>query len=446
MGFAAEKGNEGGATMTGNERARGALSNATRVLIGRHPIPLTILLHLLPGALITIAFVVLGPLLERSRLHSLLAIVVPIWLILVPFELGVILCLGLRRNGRLSQDGIVLSRGHLSARAFLILAAGPTFWSITAFQSLDGVDKAILRSFFGWLPGWFQMGPLDPAAHDRPVMTATFVLYIVGNGLVGPVVDELYFRGYLLPRIEHMRGLAPLANALLFSLYHWFSPWQNLTRILAFLPVTYAASWKRNLHPDMLAHCLLNTGSCMLSARLFLGHLFAPGYFRSESGSAGEPAENPGCCSGFFRHHQFREALESRPHARRGRIRGGPARPDQGPRASVRVGMWRSEEGMMEGEDLHWPEDAILQGEGRARFPARPMPVGKPADETQDKSNGGRRRRASVDAWAQSAQTALPARSVLASAGVCVDAFDRLHKRLFLACCIRAQYIRGGGR
>jgi membrane protease YdiL (CAAX protease family) len=45
------------------------------------------------------------------------------------------------------------------------------------------------------------------------------------------VVEEMYFRGYLLPRISRLGAWAPLVNTVLFSLYHLFTPWLNVGRI-----------------------------------------------------------------------------------------------------------------------------------------------------------------------------------------------------------------------
>jgi hypothetical protein len=73
------------------------------------------------------------------------------------------------------------------------------------------------------------------------------------------LVEELYFRGYLLPRIPASRTWAPLVNVILFSLYHFFTPWQNALRIVALVPLVYAVSWKRNIYLSIFTHCLLNT-------------------------------------------------------------------------------------------------------------------------------------------------------------------------------------------
>jgi uncharacterized protein len=247
----------------------GAQPLPTQYSVAQHTLPQTLLLHLLPGALITIAFVLLAPWLKQNHLPPMLAILIPILLVLIPFELGLLYFLGYRRNGRLSLEGIVLYREPLPTKDYFIFAPLLLFWSVFMFLSLGGLDQAILKSLFAWLPDWFQINRFSPADYSQSSLTVTFVLFLVLNGAAGPVVEELYFRGYLLPRIEYLKNWAPLVNVLLFSLYHFFSPWQNITRILALLPMVYTVRWKKNIYLSMLAHCLLNTGSCLLAAKLF---------------------------------------------------------------------------------------------------------------------------------------------------------------------------------
>lgn len=241
----------------------------TEFSVAQHTIPQSLLLHLLPGALITITFILLGPWLKQNHLPPILALLVPILVILIPFELGLLYYLGYRRNGCLSLEGIVVYRERLPRKDYFIFVPAILFWAIAMFMSLGGLDQAITNGLFGWLPDWFQINRFNPADYSQSTLTITFVLFLLINGVAGPVVEELYFRGYLLPRIEYLKGWSPLVNVLLFSLYHFFSPWQNITRILAFLPFVYTVRWKKNIYLGMLAHCLLNIGSCMLAAQLF---------------------------------------------------------------------------------------------------------------------------------------------------------------------------------
>jgi membrane protease YdiL (CAAX protease family) len=78
--------------------------------------------------------------------------------------------------------------------------------------------------------------------------------------LLGPFVEELYFRAYLLPRMRNISGnWAPLLNTVLFSLYHFFSPWENLIRVLAITPMTYIVWNNRNIRFGIITHLTLNT-------------------------------------------------------------------------------------------------------------------------------------------------------------------------------------------
>jgi len=237
--------------------------------IKQHTIFQTVFLHLLPGALITIVFVFLGPWLKQNHLPPILTLLIPILLVLIPFELGWICFQGFIRNKKLSLEGIVVNRKPLPKKDFFLLVPFLLIWSAMVFTLLKNFDQAMLTTFFYWLPEWFQIGQITPNDYSQPVLTTTFILFLLLNGFAGPITEELYFRGYLLPRMEYLKGWAPLVNVLLFSVYHFFSPWQFFTRILAFYPLAYVVRWKNNIYLSMLAHCLLNTGYCLLSVQLF---------------------------------------------------------------------------------------------------------------------------------------------------------------------------------
>ena len=83
-------------------------------------------------------------------------------------------------------------------------------------------------------------------------------------------MEELYFRGFLLLRLAWMKGWAPVAEAFLFTLYHFWSPWQLVTRFLAVLPLVYFVNRKRDIRIGIGAHWLLNMlGSLELLFAIF---------------------------------------------------------------------------------------------------------------------------------------------------------------------------------
>ena len=120
------------------------------------------------------------------------------------------------------------------------------------------------------------MRPIDPdriGDYTREAWLLTLVAYFLLNGFVGPIVEELYFRGYLLPRMAWMGRWAPLVNVSLFSLYHFWSPWQLPARILALAPTVYAVRWKENIYLGMVVHCTGNVLGILLVGSLILGRI-----------------------------------------------------------------------------------------------------------------------------------------------------------------------------
>ena len=105
------------------------------------------------------------------------------------------------------------------------------------------------------------------------MVVLVFAAALAINGILGPIVEELYFRGYLLPRMESIGRWAPLINVSLFSLYHFWSPWQIVARILGYAPTVYAVRWKRNVYLGMVVHCSLNTIAVLLVAGMVSGRL-----------------------------------------------------------------------------------------------------------------------------------------------------------------------------
>jgi membrane protease YdiL (CAAX protease family) len=190
-----------------------------------------------------------------------MSILLAILFILIPFELGFLLYQGKRINGRFSLKGVVLFRERTPVWQTILLVVVLFVWCALWFSILPKVDTYFVQHWFGWFPSWSLPGNTlgDPSQYSKSALALTLLAGLALNGIVGPIVEELYFRGFLLPRIQASRWVAPLINVLLFSLYHFFSPRQNVTRVLALLPLVYAVAWKRNITLGMWTHCLLNT-------------------------------------------------------------------------------------------------------------------------------------------------------------------------------------------
>ncbi|MCJ7665141.1 MAG: CPBP family intramembrane metalloprotease [Actinobacteria bacterium] len=229
--------------------------------IEQHSIIKSIILHLLPGILILIFYIIVGPIFERNGIPSMNALLLAIAVVLIPFELGFLLYQGKKKNGRFSLKGIVLYRKPVRVWQYIAIALPCIVWAILFFTVVtQPIDKYLIGKVFFWLPEWFNMTNFvnNIEQYSQASLLWAVILGLVFNGIAGPVVEELYFRGYLLPRISRLKGWAPLVNVALFSIYHFFTPWQNPARILAILPMVYAVWWKKNIYIGIIIHCLIN--------------------------------------------------------------------------------------------------------------------------------------------------------------------------------------------
>ncbi len=236
-------------------------------------LPTLLALFLIPGALMTLAFVAVTPIVETAGFPPIAALLAAIALVLIPIELGLLLWVGRGHEQRIRS--VVPYRRPFPLRHWLWLVPSLVVLAFVGFGVSMSLEPAVIDALFGWLPDWF-VRPIDVdrvADFSREAWVVTLAAYLVLNGLIGPIVEELYFRGYLLPRMEWMGRWAPLVNVSLFSLYHFWSPWQLVGRILGFGPTVYAVRWKENVYLGMVVHCMLNTLSVVLVAGLVLGRV-----------------------------------------------------------------------------------------------------------------------------------------------------------------------------
>ena len=234
-------------------------------------VPKLIALHLIPGALVTATFVVLAPLVKAAGLPPIAALLAAILLVLVPVELGIVLR-AVNRNGGAAA---VPYRQRLGLREWFWLMPVLVLAAFVGFGIHRVVEPWLIAHLFGWLPEWFvipiSLGGIND--YDAWSWIVTLCAFFLLNGVIGPVVEELYFRGFLLPRMERLGRWAPLVNASLFSIYHFWSPWQLVARILGIGPMVYAVRWKRNVYLGMAVHCSLNTFAVVLTASAVLSRI-----------------------------------------------------------------------------------------------------------------------------------------------------------------------------
>jgi len=220
--------------------------------------PTLLLLYLGPGVLLTSFYIVVAPLLLAGGLPPVWGLLIGALVVIVPIELAIVLLYSRQITGRAQLRPGVVYLDRLSSHQYLWLVP-ITILSAFVMPGLVVLLEPWLRStFFAWLPSWFSAGLSDFARYSPSIQVATVILWVVSVVIIGPLVEELYFRGFLLPRTAQGHWYAPLLNALLFALYHFWQPYAILTIALFALPLAYVVWWKRNIAVSILAHCSIN--------------------------------------------------------------------------------------------------------------------------------------------------------------------------------------------
>ena len=224
-----------------------------------HPIWKSVGLHLLPGLLALGVFTLLARPIEKMGYPSIMPWLITVALVNIPFELGYLLYEGWKLKGRLSLQGVILYRQPLKFGQ-IILWTTMTFVAVLILFVLSGIVTNYLETaVFAWVPDWFVMDSGLDGGYSKAALSVVNIasLFVFVFGI--PIVEELYFRGYLLPRLSYLGGWAILVNSFLFALYHFTTPWQLVTRTLITVPLAYAAYKKKNLIPSILVHALANS-------------------------------------------------------------------------------------------------------------------------------------------------------------------------------------------
>ena len=238
----------------------------------QHSAIISILLHLVPGIpIIAGLFLFSLPFFSKLlgiavELRVFLGLTLSILVMLIPVELGILFYAGKKLNGKFSLKGVISFTEKSPLKSYLVFVPLLLVFAISMFVFVSPlVTPSITEALFAWYPQEYNLQNIWSNPGDLSGYQGIFLLlglFILINGVLGPFVEELYFRGYLLPRMNGYAGRwAPALNIVLFSLYHFFSPWENPIRIITFLPWGYLVWKKRDIRFSILVHILMNTGN-----------------------------------------------------------------------------------------------------------------------------------------------------------------------------------------
>ena len=215
------------------------------------------LLQLAPGLASVPVFALLAWMFSKLGVPNIFALTLAVLLIEVPMCWAIMVHRVRKETGRFQLKDAFPWTQSIPWWQYLVIGVPLIFFSMFMIVGIGPrVDAVLLDGAFSWVPDWFAMRP-DPGMFttmSRALLMTLWVLMLFGLVIAGGVTQELYSRGFLLPRTEHLGWWAPALNALLFAMLHTVAPWSWLVFFLMTLPWAYLVWWRRSVKIGLFIH------------------------------------------------------------------------------------------------------------------------------------------------------------------------------------------------
>lgn len=211
--------------------------------------------HFYLGVLFTLIYVSIGPKIIGNQLPGV-AVLLLVEAIMVPLLLAHLFWSAKRMIGSFSIKAIIPFQNKLPIKKFILWSVGGILTSLLVYVPLYPLGLFLRESVFGWLPEWY----FNPTYGTDDVKTIAnfFLIGIVLDGVLAPAAEELFFRGYLLPRMAYLKNWAPILNGAFFGLYHFWQPHNWIASMILGIIFSFAVWKTKNVYVGMAIHCSLN--------------------------------------------------------------------------------------------------------------------------------------------------------------------------------------------
>ncbi len=237
--------------------------------IVKHSLLKSIVLHLLPGLLGGIFYFAIVPFVKEQGFPSVMAISLAGIFVLIPFELGFLLYQK-RLTGKNLFNGVIQYCQRIPTWQYFVWV--PVVFLITGllFTIFNFTSKFIM-TLFNWMPSDMILNMGLSNEYSKTILIITYGVLLLFIVLILPAIEELYFRGYLLPRMPpNLKGWTPIIHSVLFALYHTWTPWMFIVRTIGVLPLIYMVKHKKNIYLGIIVHCLLNSVDFVIGVNFIL--------------------------------------------------------------------------------------------------------------------------------------------------------------------------------
>jgi len=218
----------------------------------------SIIMHLVPGIIITFAYFLFVPIVKHFEFPYDLALLISVLLVLVPIEFGILLYVTKKQTNTFNIKTQIPYLEKSSLKEYLMFIPIMAIYALLVSNLLNPIELTIRDNIFAFIPSESIMISYDTTIFTKEKLLLTAILSVLINGFIAPITEEIYFRGYLLPLVNLSPLKATVLNAVLFSLYHFYSPWHFFSRVIMMIPLYYWVVKKKNIRFSIIAHVVAN--------------------------------------------------------------------------------------------------------------------------------------------------------------------------------------------
>ena len=233
--------------------------SANPTSIPQHSLTKSVFFHLFPGLCILLFYLIISPLVTKIGFNPSFGVILGFVFIGIPLQLFILRKEGFKVGKSIRSNNAIFYKQKIPFWQYIVFLPIFLFYAIIIASFLGPFSEVFLDNYFSWLPDWFtKSSPPFSQNTSLVIIVISFTALFLIDGFINPIIEEIYFRGFLLPRISRYRFWSPLINALLFSLAHFWQPWNIPQIFILVLPLYYLVWWKKNFYISIAVHCMAN--------------------------------------------------------------------------------------------------------------------------------------------------------------------------------------------
>lgn len=217
------------------------------------------MLSLLPGILYVILALIITPAILLLGFPTLFVLILTDIIVIVLLELSILLFISKKKANKYSLKNVVPYTKKMPVLHFIGYLVVLIVYGYLISMLLSPISVIMKESLFSWMPEVFLTEAINPTSFSLTILLITAIFAFIIIGVAVPIVEELYFRGFLMSRISRLGKIwAPLTIVILWSIYHFWAPWNVLTFIVLYFPIAWVVIRTENVYLSIITHSFAN--------------------------------------------------------------------------------------------------------------------------------------------------------------------------------------------